>query len=217
MVNDYKSFVNSIFAFKSRLVLCNSEKLSDYYRSLEEYSNSLDIIICLILTNPGFLVLESSILSKIIYIVNLNRFSKEIDSNDKEKIDFIISFANRLENADISLKEQLRATYLKDEAQKRGVKKLDAIHLMILTQYDAEIMDCLVNGKEIPIDLSHNHMLSFVNYLVEDDSSFFRDADFCATVLKRISEIKEASGVFEFGKKRNIKELVKKISCVMWL
>lgn len=170
---DINDFFNVLY-LKNMLLTKKNKELSNFYKELDDYLVFINTFIVLTNIDSGFLLLDKTIPEKILDVIQVNRYSDELNDEIKNVLNDLILYLNGLNNMSDNMKELYINQYVLYNAEVRNVNFLDSQQLFETLAFDAIAVIALnTNNEELIAD--KKRFLISLNYLMATVPEFFED------------------------------------------
>ena len=168
---------------KAQLIMVKEKDLEKIMTE-EEFSNFLEGVFLLLEKEEAFLLISSAFIEKIRNIIEVKRFSKNVDSN---KINQIIAKINELEMLEERVKVLKVDSYIQYQS---GIRRIDFGSLenfLGAISLDSEVLDSLLKYDS---DYRNDEIfLSATSYFLNVNPDIYKDEDISFITKKKLDEI----------------------------
>ncbi len=168
---------------KAQLIMVKEKDLEKIMTE-EEFSNFLEGVYLLLEKEEAFLLISSAFIEKIRNIIEVKRFSKNVDSN---KINQIIAKINELEMLEERVKVLKVDSYVQYQSEIRRIDFGSLENFLGAISLDSEVLDSLLKYDS---DYRNDEIfLSATSYFLNVNPDIYKDEDISFITKKKLDEI----------------------------
>lgn len=150
----------------------------------EEFSNFLEGVFLLLEKEEAFLLISRAFIEKIRNVIEVKRFSKNVDSN---KINQIIAKINQLETLEERVKVLKVDSYIQYQSEIRQIDFGSLENFLGAISLDSEVLDSLLKYDS---DYRNDEIfLSATSYFLNVNPDIYKDEDISFITKKKLDEI----------------------------
>ena len=168
---------------KAQLIMVKEKDLEKIMTE-EEFSNFLEGVFLLLEKEEAFLLISSAFIEKIRNVIEVKRFSKNVDSN---KINQIIAKINELEMLEERVKVLRVDSYIQYQSEIRQIDFGSLENFLGAISLDSEVLDSLLKYDS---DYRNDEIfLSATSYFLNVNPDIYKDEDISFITKKKLDEI----------------------------
>ena len=168
---------------KAQLIMVKEKDLEKIMTE-EEFSNFLEGVYLLLEKEKAFLLISRAFIEKIRNVIEVKRFSKNVDSN---KINQIIAKINELEMLEEIVKVLRVDSYIQYQSEIRRIDFGSLENFLGAISLDSEVLDSLLKYDS---DYRNDEIfLSATSYFLNVNPDIYKDEDISFITKKKLDEI----------------------------
>ena len=168
---------------KAQLIMVKEKDLEKIMTE-EEFSNFLEGVFLLLEKEEAFLLISRAFIEKIRNVIEVKRFSKNVDSN---KINQIIAKINELEMLEERVKVLRVDSYIQYQSEIRRIDFGSLENFLGAISLDSEVLDSLLKYDS---DYRNDEIfLSATSYFLNVNPDIYKDEDISFITKKKLDEI----------------------------
>lgn len=198
MEMDLVDFYN-ILAVRNQLSTMDRSQLQEMYQDMNAYYTFLDTIGTLINNDSGFLLLDDEIPNKVLTILGIHRFEKDLPNEVKEYINDVITAINEMNAFPEKMKDVILGTYAVYHAETREKVFSTNAQLLASLAMDSLMYVSLTQGR-LELITNDDYALASLNYLMKTIPIIFADKEINQRAQKIIDDIDKKTATLSIKK-----------------